>query len=235
MSRSAPPLVLIPGLMCDAELWAHQCRHLSDITDCQIADTAREDTMEGFAGAILAAAPPRFALAGLSMGGLIAHAIMALAPERVAKLALLGTNARADTPAQTGRRRELVELTESGRYAEIMPLLMPALVHPSRLHDDSLTSRVATMAMRVGAEAFLRQTRAIIARPDRRAVLASYRLPTLLICGREDVITPLELHEEMAEAIPGSELAVIEDCGHLSTLEQPQAVTTLLRRWLQYA
>ncbi|MBM4228659.1 MAG: alpha/beta fold hydrolase [Gammaproteobacteria bacterium] len=235
MSSSAPPLVLVPGLMCDAELWAHQCRHLSDIADCQVADTSREDSMEGFARAILAAAPPRFALAGLSMGGLIAHAVMAMAPERVLKLALVGTNARADTPAQTGRRRELVALAENGCFAEIMPLLMPALVHPGRLHDDLLVSEVATMAMRVGAAAFLRQTRAIIGRPDRRAALPGYRVPTLLICGREDVITPLDLHEEMADAIPGSELAIIEDCGHLSTLEQPQAVTTLLRRWLQYA
>lgn len=228
-------LVLIPGLMCDAELWAHQTRHLSDIADCRIAETSAADNMDDLAANILATAPPRFALAGLSMGGYIAHAVMALAPERVEKLALIGTNARADTPAQVGRRRELMALAEQGRFTEIMPLLMPALVHPSCLHDDDLVSRVATMAMRVGAAAFLRQSQAIIGRPDRRPVLGAYGLPTLLICGREDALTPVELHEEMAAAIPGSELAVIEECGHLSTLEQPQAVTALLRRWLQYA
>ena len=230
-----PTLVLIPGLMCDAELWAHQARHLSDIVDCQIAETSTADSMDDLAKGLLAAAPPRFALAGLSMGGYIAHAVMARAPERVEKLALIGTNARADTPSQIGRRRELMMLTEQGRFAEIMPLLMPALVHPARLHDDDLISRVATMAMRVGAAAFLRQSRAIIDRPERLTELSGYRVPTLLICGREDVLTPVELHEEMAAGIPGSELAVIEECGHLSSLEQPQAVTALLRRWLQYA
>lgn len=229
------PLVLIPGLLCDAELWAHQVRHLSDLADCRIADTLAADSMDGLAAAILARAPTHFALAGLSMGGYVAQAMMAMAPERVSKLALIGTNARADTPAQTARRRELMALASEGPLLEIPPLLMPALVHPSKLHDPVLTERVTNMAMAVGAEGFLRQTRAIIARPDRRLALAGYRLPTLIVCGREDALTPVELHEEMAAAIPDSEMIVIEDCGHLSTLEQPQAVTALLRRWLRYA
>lgn len=228
-------LLLIPGLMCDETLWSHQLRHLSDLADCRVADTRTGDSMEALAEAILAAAPPRFALAGLSMGGLISHAIMARAPERVTKLALIGTNARCDTPEQTARRRSLMAMAHEGRYAEITPLLMPALVHPSRVHDTALTEAVLSMARNIGAETFLRQTEAIIGRPPRQDRLPHYRVPTLIVVGREDAITPLELHEEMAAGIPGSELVILEDCGHLSTMEQPQAVTALLRRWLLYA
>jgi pimeloyl-ACP methyl ester carboxylesterase len=227
-------LLLIPGLMCDHSLWSHQIVHLTELADCQVADTRAGDTMEALAEAILASAPPRFALAGLSMGGLISHAIMARAPERVTRLALIGTNARCDTPEQTARRRSLMAMATDGRFEEITQLLMPALVHPSRLHDEALTEAVRAMARNIGPEAFLRQTEAIIGRPPRLDGLHRYRLPTLILVGREDAITPLELHEEMAAGIPGSELVIIEDCGHLSTLEQPQTVTALLRRWLLY-
>lgn len=227
-------LLLVPGLMCDATLWTHQIRHLGEVARCQVADTTRGDSMSALASAILAAAPERFALAGLSMGGLIAHEIMAQAPQRVTRLALIGTNARCDTPEQTARRRGLIGMAQEGRYDEIMTLLMPALVHPARLHDGTLVDAVKAMARTIGPEAFQRQTEAIIQRPPRLEVLGSYQLPTLVLVGREDAITPLELHEEMAARIPDSELAIIEDCGHLSTMEQPQAVTALLRRWLLY-
>lgn len=227
-------LLLIPGLMCDQSLWSHQLEHLADIAHCQVADTRSGNSMEALAEAILATAPPRFALAGLSMGGLISHAIMARAPERVTRLALIGTNARCDTPEQTARRRSLMAMARDGRFEDITPLLMPALVHPSRLHDGALTEAVLAMARNIGAEAFLRQTEAIIGRPPRLENLQRYRLPTVILVGREDAITPLDLHEEMAAGIPGSELVIIEDCGHLSTLEQPQTVTALLRRWLLY-
>jgi len=221
--------------MCDQHLWAHQITHLTELADCQVADTRRGSSMEALAEAILDAAPPRFALAGLSMGGLISHAIMARAPERVTRLALIGTNARCDTPEQTARRRGLMDMARDGRFESITQLLMPALVHPSRLHDSALTDTVLAMARNIGPEAFLRQTEAIIERPARLEALRHYRVPTLIVVGREDAITPVELHEEMAAAIPGSELVIIEDCGHLSTLEQPQAVSALLRRWLLYA
>ena len=227
-------LLLIPGLMCDHSLWSHQIAHLGELANCQVADTRTGNSMEDLAEAILAAAPPRFALAGLSMGGLISHAIMARAPERVTRLALIGTNARCDTPEQTARRRSLMTMARDGRFEAITQLLMPALVHPSRLHDGALTEAVLAMARNIGPEAFLGQTEAIIGRPPRLDGLHDYRVPTLILVGREDAITPVELHEEMAAAIPDSELVIVEDCGHLSTLEQPQAVTALLRRWLLY-
>jgi len=227
-------LVLVPGLMCDRALWDHQTRHLADVTDCLVPDVRASDTIDGLAQAVLDQAPARFALAGLSMGGIIAHAIMARAPERVTRLALIGTTARADTPAQTERRLQLIALTEAGRFDEVTPRLLPALLHPARLEDQSLTDTLLTMAENVGPAAFLRQVTAVMNRPDRRDQLAAYRLPTLIVCGREDAITTLEMHQEMAAGIPGSELVVIEDCGHLAPLERPQAVTALLRQWLQY-
>lgn len=225
-------LVLIPGLMCDAALWHHPMRHLADVTDCLVPDTCGADTIEGLAHAVLAQAPARFALAGLSMGGIIAHAIMAIAPARVTSLALVGSTARADTPAQTERREQLIALAQAGRFSEITPLLLPALLHPSRVDDPTLRATVIDMAERIGSAAFLRQVTAVMKRPDRRAQLGDYRVPTLLVCGREDAITTLEMHEEMAAGIPGSELAIIEECGHLAPLERPHAVTALLRLWL---
>lgn len=226
-------LVLIPGLLCDADLWAHQLTHLSALAECQVAETTGGGSIEDMAEAILAAAPSRFALAGLSMGGIIAHALMAIAPDRVERLALLGTSARADTPEQTARRRQLIALTEAGRFDDVTPALLPALLHPDRHDDAGLRARVIAMADRIGPAAFVRQVSAVMGRRDRRAQLAGYRVPTLIICGRADAITTLAMHEEMAAAIPRSRYAIVEDCGHLSTLEQPQAVTALLRVWLQ--
>ena len=166
------------------------------------------------------------------MGGIIAHAIMAMAPERVERLALIGTTARAETPEQTARRQRLIDLTTQGRFEEVTTVLLPALLHPSRLNEVALTEQLHRMATAVGPAAFLRQIRAVIGRLDRRAQLSAYALPTLVLVGREDAITTLEIHEERASAIPHARLAIIEDCGHLSCLERPQAVTTLMRQWL---
>ena len=225
---------MVPGLLCDAELWAHQMRFLSDIADCQVATVTEDDTVENMASAVLAGAPERFALAGLSMGGYVCHAIMRQAPERVMKLALLDTSARADTPEQTERRRQLISMSEIGKFRGVTDRLLPLLIAPDRLGDEDLTGRVKSMAERVGADAFYRHQNAIMARPDSSGQLANYDLPTLVACGRQDALTPLDLHEETAAAIPAARLAIIEECGHLSTMEQPQAVTALLRQWLLY-
>ncbi len=230
-----PTLLLVPGLMCDAALWGHQTRFLSSQTDCVVAHATAANTIDDLAREVLKQAPAQFALAGLSMGGIIAHAIMAIAPERVTHLALIGTTARADTPEQTERRLRLIALAEAGRFSEITPLLMPALLHPFRLKESTLTETVIGMADAIGPTSFLRQITAVMRRPSRTHQLASYRLPTLILCGREDAITPVAMHEEMAALIPGSRLAIIEECGHLSTLERPHAVTALLRHWLLYA
>jgi len=227
--------LLVPGLLCDANLWRHQQKHLAEIAEITIADVTQHDTMSRIAKALLSAAPERFALAGLSMGGYVAFEIMRQAPARVTKLALLDTSPRPDTQEKTQSRMELIDLTLKKRFKEVLPRLLPQLIHPARRKDRELTSAIAAMADHVGQDAFLRQETAIMNRPDSRKDLSHIRCPTLILCGRQDTLTPLELHEEMASSIPKARLAIIEDCGHLSTMEQPQAVTALLRDWLLYS
>ena len=224
-------LVLVPGLLCTRALWAPQIAALGDIADCTVADHTRHDSMAGIAGSILAAAPPRFALAGLSMGGYIACEIVRQAPERVERLALLDTGARADTPERTASRRELIATAEREGVARAQELLMPVLIHKARLGDKALVDTINQMALDVGLEAFKRQQEAIIARPDHRPLLAGIRCPTLVLVGEQDALTPPELAQEMAEGIPGAALHVVPHCGHLSTLEQPETVSRALRAW----
>ncbi|NNE84923.1 MAG: alpha/beta fold hydrolase, partial [Alphaproteobacteria bacterium] len=202
------------------------------IAQCQIANVSQNETLDAMAATVLAGAPDRFALAGLSMGGYVCHAIMRRAPERVEKLALLDTSARADTEEQSERRRQLIAMSEVDKFRGVTDRLLPLLIASYRLDDVDLTQRIKEMAERVGEDAFYRHQRAIMARPDSRDQLAGYDLATLVACGRDDTLTPVELHEEMAASIPGARLALIEECGHLSTMEQPQAVTALLRQWL---
>ncbi|HEY3920124.1 MAG TPA: alpha/beta fold hydrolase [Stellaceae bacterium] len=223
----------MPGLLCDAALWRGQVEDLADIARAWVADVSRDDSVTGMAHRILAEAPPGpFALAGLSMGGYVAQAILREAPERVRRLALLDTSARADTPEQTVRRRGLIELAEKGEFHGVTPRLLPAFLHPDRLDDKPLTDAVTAMTARVGKDAFLRQQRAIIGRPDNRSNLPTVKCPSLVLCGRQDQLTPLEWHEEIAALIPGARLEIIEDCGHLSTMERPWEVSVALRQWL---
>lgn len=226
------PLVLVPGLLCDAALWRHQARHLADIADIRIAETRRDDTIAGMAQRLLADAPDRFALAGLSMGGYVALETMRQGAERVIRLALLDTSAAPDDPARRRNRQGLIRLAQTGRFKGVTPRLLPLFLHPGRLADAALTEEVMEMAARVGRDAFLRQQRAILGRADSRPLLVQIRVPTLVLCGREDVLTPLERHSEIADAIAEARLAIIEDCGHLSAMERPQAVTAVLRDWL---
>jgi len=226
------PLVLVPGLTCSARLWAPQIEALWPFGPVMVADHRRDASMDGIAKRILSSAPPRFALAGLSMGGYIALEVVRQAPERVARLALLDTSARADSPEQAQKRRDFIDLAERGRFLGVTDALLPLLLHPSHLGDASLVATVKAMAKTVGKEAFIRQERAIMGRPDSRPLLAQIRCPTLVACGRQDALTPLDRHEEIAAAVPGARLEVIADCGHLSTLEQPQAVNAALARWL---
>lgn len=227
------PIVLVPGLICSARLYAGQVPVLWPRGPVTIADHRRDDTVDAIAARVLAAAPPRFALVGLSMGGYIAFAMQRLAPERVDRLALLDTSARPDTPEQSERRRTLIARVESGRYAEIPELLFPVFVHRNRHGDEALRAIVRTMAEETGADAFVRQQRAIMSRLDCRPLLASIRCPTLVLVGDGDELTPPALSQEIADGITGSRLVVVPDCGHLSTLERPEAVNRALIDWLQ--
>jgi pimeloyl-ACP methyl ester carboxylesterase len=227
------PLVFLPGLLCDAALWQHQAETLSDIAEVSVADLTKADQAGLAAQQVLASAPEEFALAGLSMGGYIALEIMRQAPDRVIRLALLDTSAHPDTQKAIKFRQELINLARIGQFKGVTRRLLPKLVHPERLADNALVESIMDMAERVGRDAFLRQQRLLMNRPDSRHDLALIHCPTVVICGRQDGLTPLADSEEMIEKIPRGKLVVIEDCGHLSTMERPRAVSAVLRYWLQ--
>lgn len=228
-----PYLLLLPGLLNDARLWAHQVEHLSDVAAPVVADLTQADSIALLASQALAQVPAqRFFLAGLSMGGYVALEIMRQAPGRVQALALLDTMARPDTREATETRHRLMDLAGKD-FARVNEALMPRLVHPDRQDDPGFRTVIDAMADDLGLEVFLRQQRAIIDRIDSRPCLTRIECPTLVLCGREDAIAPLEIHEEMADAIPNATLVVIERCGHLSPLEQPEPVTRAMRTWLE--
>ncbi|MGP1395875.1 MAG: alpha/beta fold hydrolase [Inquilinaceae bacterium] len=230
--NEGPPLVLLPGLLCDAALWAAQRQGLAGRVETIVPDLTGHDSIADLAKAVLDAAPDRFALAGLSMGGYVAFEILRRSPDRVARLALLDTSARPDTDAQRRRRSGLLALARKGRFKGVTPRLLPLLVHPDRLDDAALTGTIMAMAERVGRDAFLRQQTAILGRSDSRPGLGDIRCPTLVLCGAEDALTPPDRSREIAAAIPGATLTIVEECGHLSPLERPEAVTDALRLFL---
>jgi pimeloyl-ACP methyl ester carboxylesterase len=227
-----PALILLPGLLCDAALWQHQIDRFGQRFEIIVADLTRDDSLRGMAGRVLASAPPRFALAGLSMGGYVAQEILREAPQRVSRVALLDTSARPDSAEQTERRRALIKLAQTGKFKGVTPRLLPLLIHPARLDDRALTGIVMAMAERVGQGAFLHQQHAILNRPDGRPDLPRITCPALVVCGRNDALTPPALSREMADTIPDARLLEIEECGHLSSLEQPELVNQALEDWL---
>src|SRR5579863_9253763 len=226
------PIVLIPGLLASPRLYAEQIPHLWRLGPVTVATHTRDDSMGGIARRVLASAPARFALAGLSMGGYVCFEILRQAPERIAKLVLLDTSARADVPEQSEQRRAQIEMARSGRLGEVADALLPKLVHARRWGDESLRRIWRDMVQGVGAEGFINQQTAIIGRPDSRPGLAAIRCPTLVIVGDGDVLTPPERADEIVKGIPGARLGLIRDSGHLSTLEQPVAVTNSMVNFL---
>lgn len=221
-------------MLCDAELFAHQTEHLSELTDVTVGDLTRDDSIAGMARTVLGAAPEKFSLAGLSLGGIVAMEIMRREPARVERLALVDTSPLPPRPDQLETWADFEEMTTSGRFMEVTTeRLMPALVHPDRLQAKPLTDAIERMAGNVGGDAFLRQLSAQRGRPDSREGLARIECPTVVLCGREDALCPFALHEEMAGLIRGAALVPVEGCGHLSSLERPEAVTAVLGYWIQ--
>jgi pimeloyl-ACP methyl ester carboxylesterase len=225
-------LVLIPGLLCNRELWAHQSANLAHIAEITVADVTQDDTIAGMAQRLLAQAPREFALAGLSMGGYVAQEVMRQAPDRVSRLALLDTSARPDSDEQKARRRGLIALSTQGKFKGVTPRLLPLLIHPDRLDDTLLVGRITAMAEDVGQAGFVRQQTAIMGRIDGRPTLRDIRCPTVVLGGAEDAITPPEVMAEIADLVPGATYHLLPNCGHLSTMEEPEAVTDLLAAWL---
>jgi pimeloyl-ACP methyl ester carboxylesterase len=230
---STLPLVLVPGLLCSARVYAPQITALWPFGPVMVADHRRDDTMAAIAGRILANAPPRFALAGLSMGGYIAFAMIRQAPQRIAKLALLDTSARPDMPGQTAEREKFISMTEAGQFADVAAMLTLRYLHRNRHNDETLKGIVRDMAAENGTETFVRHLRAIMSRPDSRPLLAAIRCPTLVLVGDGDELLPPELAKEIAAGILGARLVIVPDCGHLCTLEKPGPVNAALAEWLE--
>ncbi len=225
------PTVCIPGLACSARLYQDQIPALWTVGPVMVAQPTQHDRIAALAQSILAAAPARFALVGLSMGGYLSFEILRQAPARVAKLALLDTSARADTPEQSENRRAQIRLAATTPARAIADGLFPRLVHRSRHGDESLRGIFRLMAEEVGTAAYARQQAAIIGRPDSRPLLATIRCPTLVVVGDGDELTPPPVAAEIANGIPGARLVTVAGCGHASTLERPTEVTAALLEW----
>jgi pimeloyl-ACP methyl ester carboxylesterase len=224
-------LVLIPGLWSDGAVWARTIAALGDDVPTQVGDTLQDATLEDMARRILAEAPPSFGLAGVSMGGMVAMTIMRLAPERVRALALVDTNARPDTEEQKARRQSVNAAMRAAKDIRTLGLSsLDYLVHTSA--SEAVRRELMDMTLRVGVEAYVRQNEAVMAREDLRPILASITAPTQVIVGEHDRMTPPELSEEIRRAIPGADLQVLPDCGHLPPIEKPQVVAELLKALL---
>lgn len=227
-----PTLVLLPGLLNTRRLFERQIADLADIADIVVPELHHHDSLGAMADAALAEAPPRFALAGFSMGGYVAFEILRRAAGRVDRLALIDTQATPDSPEATARRRGFIEQTRLGRFKGVQPALLPTFVHPRRIHDSTVVQPILDMAQEIGADGFVREQTAIMARPDSRPLLAGIDIPTIVVVGRQDLATPLPRSQEMAADIANARLVVIENCGHMSPLEKPDELNLALRRWL---
>ncbi len=228
-----PAVLLLPGLLCDAELWLHQLSALAPVADCIVADLTLDDSLEAMAARALEGLPPRFSVAALSMGGYAAFELLRQAPDRVERLCLMDTSARPDTPEAARRRRGLMTLVaRGGRFRGVTPRLLAELLHPDNLSNAALAGLVADMSDRLGKAVYLRQQAVILARPDSRPDLPGIRVPTLVLVGEADRTTPHALSAEIAVGIPGAQLRIVPGAGHLPPLEQPVWVTDALLRWL---
>lgn len=232
LATQCPHLVLLPGLVNDSRLWQHQASGLADIAHVSVGDLTKAHTITEMAADVLASAPAeQFALAGLSMGGYVALEIMRQAPKRILALALLDTSARPDTPATLEKRSAAIKQAESN-FQTVIEELIPKQLHPIHMEDEVLVSIITDMAMSLGNKTFIRQQQAIAGRINSLPFLQHIKCPTLVLCGREDTITPIKLHQEMVAEIEGSELIIVDTCGHLSALEQPTRVNEALIQWI---
>ena len=228
---AAENVLLLPGMMCDARLWQHQVDALDQ--DCIHADTTGADNFESMAQRVLENAPDRFAVAGLSMGGILGFEIWRQAPERVTHMALLDTNPHAEVPERKALRPKQIETALGGGLRELaIESLKPLYLAEAHRDDEELLGLILDMALDLGPEVFRTQSLALRDRIDSVPALATITCPTLVLCGREDTLCPVQHHELMAEQIPDSRLVVVENCGHLSSLEQPAIVTAELKRLL---
>ncbi|MEO0402290.1 MAG: alpha/beta fold hydrolase [Pseudomonadota bacterium] len=229
----AEPLVFLPGMMCDARLFGPQIAELSADFSVMVSPVTRGERIEEIASGLLDELPQRFALAGLSMGGIVAMELLRRAPDRITRLALMDTNPLAETPVVAAAREPQIVKVRTGRMGEVMrDEMKPNYLAPSPYRNEIL-ELVMDMAEALGPEVFIRQSRALQRRRDQQGTLRKCRVPTLVMCGEHDALCPVKRHTFMAELIPGAELRVLENAGHLPTLEAPSATTAALRDWLK--
>ncbi len=227
-------IVMVPGLGSDAAVWQPTIAELAPDAECLVGDTLSDHSLPAMAARILSDAPPRFALAGVSMGGMVALEIMRVAPGRVTKLLLCDTNARPETAEQTARRRTTNAAMLGA--ADLAALAAPGIaymIHPAT--DQSVREALTQMTVRVGVNAYVRQNEAVIARGDLRPILASISVPTMVVVGANDLMTPVIFSQEISDGIQGATLHIIPDCGHLPPIEKPRAVAALMREGLRKA
>lgn len=226
------PLLLLPGMMCDARLYGPQITAFSHERPIMTVPLNGHDTVEALAGDILDNAPPRFALAGLSMGGIVAMEVFRQAPERVTRLALLDTNPKAEVAAVAQKREPQMQKVRDGHLRAVMRDEMKPNYITDGLRTGEILDLCMAMAETLGEAVFLNQSRALQTRPDQQDVLRTVKVPTLILGGEDDVLCPVHRHELMHDLIPGSTLAVIKNAGHLPTLEQPDTTNEALAKWL---
>jgi len=233
-------VVFLPGLLCDRAVWEPQIAVLSQRYDCLVADYGTADSLTAMAKSVLEWAPPRFSLVGHSMGGRVALEMTRNAAQRIARLALLDTGHQARPEGEVGeaearKRYRLLDIALSQGMRVMGREWVQGMVHPERLQDRGLMDPIMAMIERKTPGIFAAQIRALLSRPSAEAVLRAIHCQTLILCGRQDSWSPLARHEEMARMITGARLAVIEDSGHMITLERPEAVTAELESWLAAA
>jgi pimeloyl-ACP methyl ester carboxylesterase len=238
MKTIPPHLLLLPGLVCDAEVWEHQADTLSEITAISIADYGEKESLEEMARVALEGAPERFAVAGHSMGGRVALEIFRRAPHRVAALAILDSGSDKWMPGMAGdaekaKRAAFVETAQKRGMRAMARDWVQEMVHPDRLTDGLLIASIIDMLARKTPGIFAAQNKALIERPDATLLLPEIDCPALVLCGREDAWAPLARHAEMAKRIPRSKFVAIEKCGHMAPMEQPEEVTAAMADWLR--
>jgi pimeloyl-ACP methyl ester carboxylesterase len=230
--RAKDTVLFLPGLNCTGALFQPQIDAISDTKHCVVADHGSADSFENIVSSILRDSPERFSIVGLSMGGYLAFEIMRQQPERVSAMILLDTRATPDAEEDAERRRRTIDVVERGQFEALHAILWPRLVHPARAHNQNLESVVKTMMRDTGPDRFIRQQTAILNRPDYMPILSTINVPVLVGVGRQDIITPPEMSEIIASAIPEAMLSVFEDCGHLPTLEKPEILARTIIEFL---
>ena len=226
------PLVLLPGMMCDARLFTPQIEAISSDRAVMTAPIHGHDRIEALAADVLEWAPPRFALAGLSMGGIVAMEVLRQAPDRIDRIALLDTNPRAEDQSVQASRKPQIEKVLAGGLWDVMRNELKPNYLTDGLNRGAILDLCMHMADALGPQAFVRQSLALMHRPDQTKTLAVAKLPALVLCGRDDALCPVHRHETMHELLAGSSLTILDGAGHLPTLEQPEATTCALRGWL---